>query len=92
MRAALAILTLAGLAACAPAGQVQRLDAAAGATAPIAAYRPGTPHPLPAGRPNSEMVRDFLELGFAMESGRPIEHFSRFEGPVRRRGWSIWTG
>ena len=82
MKGRLAALTLATLTACAPAGQVQRLDASSVATAPIAAFRPGAPRPLPANRPNSEMVRDFLELGFAMESGRPIEQFSRFEGPV----------
>lgn len=83
MRVALAALTLAALAACAPVGQVQRLDASTSATAPIAPYRPGAPRPLPASRPNAEMARDFLELGFAMESGRPIAQFSRFEGPVR---------
>jgi len=83
MRAGLAALALAALSACAPVGQVQRLDASTTATAPIAAFQPGTPRPLPASRPNAEMSRDFLELGFAMESGRPIAHFSRFEGPVR---------
>ncbi|GAB4272142.1 MAG: DUF2927 domain-containing protein [Pararhodobacter sp.] len=83
MKRLIAILCALGLGACAPAGQVQRLDAQAGATTPIAAYNPGRPDPLPAARPNAEMVRDFLELGFAMESGRGIERFSRFEGPVR---------
>jgi len=74
---------LGSLAACAPVGQVQRLDANTTTGAPIAAFQPGTPRPLPASRPNAEMARDFIELGFAMESGRPIEQFSRFEGPVR---------
>ncbi|MCB1397243.1 MAG: DUF2927 domain-containing protein [Rhodobacter sp.] len=83
MKRIVAALSLAALSACAPADQVQRLDSQAGATAPVTAYRPGTPDPLPAGRSNAEMVRDFLELGFAMESGRPIGQFSRFEGPVR---------
>ncbi|WP_323036741.1 DUF2927 domain-containing protein [Pararhodobacter sp.] len=83
MKAGFLALGLAVLSACAPVGQAQRLDASGVATAPIAAFRPGTPRPLPASRPNAEMVRDFLELGFAMESGRTIERFSRFDGPVR---------
>lgn len=83
MRVAIAALALAVLSACTPTGQVQRLDAGPSITAPLAPYRPGAPHPFPANRPNSEMVQDFLDLGFAMESGRPIAQFSRFEGPVR---------
>ncbi|MDG4648115.1 DUF2927 domain-containing protein [Roseibacterium sp. SDUM158017] len=33
-------------------------------------------------RSNAEIAADFLDLGFAMESGRPIERMSRFEGPI----------
>lgn len=33
-------------------------------------------------RPNAELVRDFLDLGFRMESGRALSHLSRFEGPI----------
>lgn len=33
-------------------------------------------------RPNAEIARDFLELTFQMESGRRLERFSRFEGPI----------
>lgn len=82
MRRALSTFALAILAACAPVGEAQRLDASLGATAPVSLYQPGAVHPFAAGRPNGEMVQDFLELGFAMESGRPIAAFSRFEGPV----------
>jgi len=71
------------LAACAPLDEAQRLDAAPEATMPIAAWRPGAPQPFVASRGNAEMVRDFLELGFQMESGRAIPAFSRFDGPVR---------
>ncbi|WP_240607834.1 DUF2927 domain-containing protein [Pararhodobacter oceanensis] len=77
------ILGIFALGACTPTGQVQRLEVASGATAPVTSYAPGTPRPLPASRPNAEMVTDFIELGFAMESGREIPQFSRFEGPVQ---------
>jgi len=82
MRGALiAILGAVALAACAPGPDVQRLDS--GAVPPLRAYDPGPPRPLPPMRANIDMVEDFLELGFMMESGRPIAQFSRFEGPVR---------
>jgi hypothetical protein len=38
--------------------------------------------PAPPSRANAEIAQDFLDLSFAMESGRPIERLSRFEGPV----------
>jgi len=78
----LALVSGLALAGCVPTTEVARLESSAGATLPMAAYRPGPIHPLPAGRSNLEMVSDFLQLGFAMESGRPIDSFSRFEGPV----------
>ncbi|MEZ5751873.1 MAG: DUF2927 domain-containing protein [Paracoccaceae bacterium] len=81
---ALAALVLTGLiAGCVPTSDVQRLDSGPGATEPVRVYRPGVPQPFAAARSNGQMVQDFLELGFAMESGRPIESFSRFDGPVR---------
>lgn len=71
------------LAACAPvppAGETQRLAPAAVELPPIPRFatRPATA-PL---RSNREMAADILELGFYMESGRPIPQFARFEGPV----------
>ncbi|MBL4917421.1 DUF2927 domain-containing protein [Szabonella alba] len=36
-------------------------------------------------RGNAELARDFLDLSFRMESGRPLPRFSRFEGPVTVR-------
>jgi len=71
------------LAACAPVTEAQRLDAGPAPLPPGDLFRPGPPQPLPATRANAELVHDFLELGFQMESGRPIPQFSRFEGPVR---------
>ena len=41
--------------------------------------------PKPPQRANRDMMRDFLDLSFAMESGRTLPHFSRFEGPVTVR-------
>jgi len=39
--------------------------------------------PLAAGLPsNSALARDFIELSFSLESGRPLGRFTRFEGPV----------
>ncbi|MEO1239729.1 MAG: DUF2927 domain-containing protein, partial [Pseudomonadota bacterium] len=34
---------------------------------------------------NRELARDFMELSFALESGRPLPLFTRFEGPVTVR-------
>ena len=74
--------TMTALGACVPTSEVARLEAHTDDVTPVAIYRPGAVNPLPPSRPNAEMVADFLELGFAMESGRPIDTFSRFEGPV----------
>ncbi len=42
----------------------------------------GPARPTPPQRANADMVHDLLELGFFMESGRPIPQMSRFDGPV----------
>lgn len=36
-------------------------------------------------RSNRDMVRDFLDLSFTMESGRELSVFTRFEGPITVR-------
>lgn len=77
-----ALVSLVVLAACAPVSEVQRLEPAANLAAPLTAWVPGVPRPLPPRRGNAEMARDFLDLGFQMESGRAVAAFSRFEGPV----------
>lgn len=41
-----------------------------------------SPAPSAAQRGNTEIVRDFLDLTFRMESGRAIPSMSRFEGPI----------
>lgn len=39
----------------------------------------------PASRSNSDMVQDFLDLSFRMESGKVIPVMTRFEGPISVR-------
>ncbi|WP_136441483.1 DUF2927 domain-containing protein [Pacificoceanicola onchidii] len=34
---------------------------------------------------NSDIARDFLDLAFSLESGRGLQSFTRFEGPIRVR-------
>ena len=41
--------------------------------------------PGPPTRPNSQIARDFMDLSFEMESGRPLAILTRFEGPVTVR-------
>lgn len=43
------------------------------------------PRPLPPQRSNRDIQRDILDLGFQLESGRMLQHFSRFEGPITVR-------
>lgn len=45
----------------------------------------GPPTAEPATRSNYDMAQDFLDLSFRLESGRALEGFSRFEGPVTIR-------
>ncbi|MDZ7709662.1 MAG: DUF2927 domain-containing protein [Roseovarius sp.] len=44
-----------------------------------------SPSPVPPERSNRDILRDFLDLAFQMESGRMLSSFSRFEGPVTVR-------
>lgn len=43
------------------------------------------PSPVPPQRANRDILRDFLDLAFQMESGRMLRQFSRFEGPITVR-------
>lgn len=83
----LSVLALCILSACAPAPRAEvskSLASDSGAlpqvSSPQAFASPVAPAPIR--RPNSEMLRDFLDLTFRMESGRAIPTLSRFEGPV----------
>ena len=41
--------------------------------------------PGPATRSNADMARDFLDLAFQMENGRPLPVLTRFDGPITVR-------
>ncbi|SFQ34298.1 Protein of unknown function [Roseivivax halotolerans] len=43
------------------------------------------PRPFPTTASNADIARDFIELSFALESGRALERFTRFEDPIRVR-------
>ena len=80
MRHPLFLAALCALAACAPPAQVSKnrppVEVGVGFRAP-SDYRA-----LAAPSSGSSLTRDFMDLTFAMESGRALETFSRFEGPV----------
>lgn len=40
------------------------------------------PSPKRATVSNADLERDFLDLSFTLESGKPLLHFTRFEGPI----------
>ncbi|MGR3711719.1 MAG: DUF2927 domain-containing protein [Shimia sp.] len=44
-----------------------------------------TPHPTAPARSNRDITHDFLDLSFALESGRALPYFSRFEEPITLR-------
>jgi hypothetical protein len=74
------VVALSTLAACAPSAQVSKnrppVEVGVGFGDP-AAYRG-----LAAPAAGSALTRDFMDLTFAMEDGRELDTFSRFEGPV----------
>ncbi|MWD29793.1 DUF2927 domain-containing protein [Aquicoccus sp. SCR17] len=41
--------------------------------------------PAPPDRANADIARDFLDLAFTLESGRPLDRLTRFEGPISVR-------
>jgi len=83
MRIILALLAAATLAACAaPQAPVDRrapeLD-----LPPMKTFT--TPQIARSTKSNAEIARDFMELSFALESGRQLPMFTRFEGPITVR-------
>ncbi len=44
-----------------------------------------TPRAARPARSNAEIAQDFMDLTFRLESGRRIETFTRFEGPITVR-------
>ena len=45
----------------------------------------GPTRPTPPMRSNRDIARDFLDLAFELESGRELNQFTRFEGPITVR-------
>lgn len=84
IRTTLACALAAGLAACTPVGPgdlPERLAAALPGDIPqMNSFPPGRGGPVRVS--NAQVATDFLALSFSMESGRPIERLSRFEGPI----------
>ncbi|KEO51671.1 DUF2927 domain-containing protein [Thioclava pacifica] len=81
-----AVMVTGALSACVPSSP--EVTATRGSTElldlPLVDPVPGLSNPVPAARlpDNSHLGRDFLELSFYLESGRPLPRFTRFEGPV----------
>ncbi len=77
------------LGACMP---VSPTDSAATRAAPLntASTLPpmksfAVPRPVAPVASNTDLARDFLDLSFMLESGRPLKTFTRFEGPISVR-------
>lgn len=82
LRAAVALLVVAALSACAtPRPEApERLRATPDSLPPMRVFGAhSAPHTR---QSNATLARDFMELSFYMESGRPLPRFTRFEGPV----------
>ncbi|MBC7131741.1 MAG: DUF2927 domain-containing protein [Roseovarius sp.] len=89
MRRTILLLSCLVLGACAP-GTLPREAASARSAMPEQVVLPpmkrfAAPRPTPPQRANRDIARDFLDLAFQMESGRVLEQFSRFEGPITVR-------
>ncbi len=83
-RISIALVSLTIMAACGPsplAEMPERLETNYAASLPPMASFATVAQPRPT-RPNTQIARDFLDLSFEMESGRPIPVLSRFEGPI----------
>jgi hypothetical protein len=75
------------LGACVPSPSSEMPSrAATQSTASLPAIKSfSAPRPVPPTRSNTDILRDFLELSFQLESGRKLQNFSRFEGPISIR-------
>ncbi|KIT16153.1 DUF2927 domain-containing protein [Jannaschia aquimarina] len=67
------------LASCVPTAPITRGAVISNLPAPRGFE--GAPAPSPA-YPNAQAARDFMDLSFALETGRKLPLFTRFEGPV----------
>ncbi len=80
MRLPLILAALGALAACAPPTQVSKNNPPV--EVGVGFGTASTYRALAAPMAGSSLTRDFMDLTFAMESGRVLDSFSRFEGPV----------
>jgi hypothetical protein len=80
MRLPLLLAAFVALSACAPPAQVSKSRPTD--EVGVGFGRPGSLSETIVPVAASSFARDFLDLTFAMESGRGLETFSRFEGPV----------
>jgi tetratricopeptide (TPR) repeat protein len=80
MRLPVLVAALCVLAACAPPAQVSKSGPTTETGVGFGSLSAGAARP--AGLAGSTLARDFMDLTFAMESGRGLEVFSRFEGPI----------
>lgn len=85
------ILAICSLTACVPSPGADvsmnktKASAATSITLPAEMNRFGLTMAARPERSNAEIARDFLELSFRMESGRPLPVLTRFEGPITVR-------
>lgn len=75
--------TAIGLVACAPSSLSEVASRAAVNSDPPPMKSFAARRAEPTSRSNAELVEDFLELSFQMESGRILPFMTRFTGPVR---------
>ena len=80
MRLPLILAALWGLSACAPPAQVSKNTPAAEVGVGFGSLGSLGSTAVPV--MGTSLTRDFLDLTFAMENGRSLQTFSRFEGPV----------
>lgn len=77
------------LGACMPVTPTETATRAAAASSEAAGLPAmksfAVPRPVAPVASNSDMARDFLDLAFALESGRALPVFTRFEGPISVR-------
>jgi Protein of unknown function (DUF2927) len=79
MRLLFLIAALCAVSACAPPAQVSKSDPRAEVGVGFGTSSSGMALGSGGG---SSLARDFMDLTFAMESGRRLDVFSRFEGPI----------
>ena len=80
MRLSLFAVALCALSACAPPAQVSKSSPPA--EVGVGFGKPSAFRAMAAPASGSSLTRDFMDLTFAMENGRVLDTFSRFEGPV----------